>query len=407
MFTAELQQQLDEQRPSAIQPQAKALLSQLQSEGLPTRKDEAWRYTSLSLLENHPWRLCHVSKTHQLVLEEIRGQDRDISSLCVFLNGTYQHEKSTNISKVAFHSLTENNLDQSNFVSRFNLATLTNGYQLRVPKGLDAGIIECIHLTSCSEDALISSRLQVVLEENARLTLIHHYLSDQEVTYLNSHVVEYQLAAGSNCDVVKIQEEGSRAIHLAHAQVTQAKGSHFQQHQFSLGARLSRDDVNVSVGSGEVDLYGLYLLSDEQHVDHHLMANHDGHHGRSRQHYRGILADASVCVFNGAAVVQADASKNHAEQHNHTLLLSKKARINTKPELEIYHDDVSCSHGATVGQLDKEALFYLISRGIGQRQAEFLLQEAFIKDIIQTVPAAARAIVTQKVMAKMQALRGS
>jgi len=205
--------------------------------------------------------------------------------------------------------------------------------------------------------------------------------------YFTNAVTEIALAENAVVDHYKVQQESLHAYHIANTQVAQARGSNFSTHFLSLGGGLVRNEVRVRFdGEGcEATVNGLYLADDKQHIDNFTIIDHARPHCASHELYKGILNDQAQGVFNGKIFVRPDAQKTDAKQTNKVLLLSDGATINTKPQLEIFADDVKCTHGATVGQLDAESLFYLRSRGIGQEEARALLTYAFANDVIGRV----------------------
>jgi Fe-S cluster assembly protein SufD len=188
-------------------------------------------------------------------------------------------------------------------------------------------------------------------------------------------------------DHIKLQEESNKAFHIARMEVDQERSSNFSSHLISHGAEISRNDFNARFNDegSECMLNGLFMISNEQLFDAHTMIDHAKPHCNSHEHYKGILQDKSKGVFNGKVMVRQDAQKTNAFQQNNTILLSDDAVMNTKPQLEIFADDVKCSHGATIGKLNDEAKFYLKSRGIGEDAATAILIHAFASDVITSI----------------------
>jgi len=205
--------------------------------------------------------------------------------------------------------------------------------------------------------------------------------------YLTSAVTEIHVEDGAHLQHHRLQVEGSAAFHLGRLHARQARDSRFVSHNFDLGACLGRLDSSAAlIGEGAwCQLNGLYVLDGEQHVDNHSVLDHASPHCESRELYKGILAGASRAVFHGRIIVRPGAQKTDAKQSNPNLLLSADALVHTRPQLEIYADDVKCTHGATIGRLDTDALFYLRSRGIGAAAARRLLVEAFAGDVLDRV----------------------
>jgi Fe-S cluster assembly protein SufD len=221
------------------------------------------------------------------------------------------------------------------------------------------------------------------LEANSQVTVVEKFFG-LPAPYFTNAVTEIVLGENANLDHCKIQQEGDAASHLAATQVRQHRSSRFSSHFVSLGGNLVRNEIGVFLdGEGcETTLNGLYMASETQHVDNRTTIDHAKPHCVSHELYKGILDGKAHGVFNGKIYVHQDAQKTDAKQTNQTLLLSDDAVINTKPQLEIFADDVKCTHGATVGQLDDNAIFYLRSRGIDAEAARSLLTFAFANDII-------------------------
>jgi Fe-S cluster assembly protein SufD len=227
-------------------------------------------------------------------------------------------------------------------------------------------------------------RVLVVVGAGAHCTVVETY--EGEGSYFTNAVTEFVVGDGAVVDHYKIQRESLQAFHVATLQATLGRSSNFSSHSISLGGALVRNDANAILSEGtEATLNGLYLANGSQHVDNHTILDHAQPHGASHEMYKGILDDRAVAVFNGRIIVRKDAQKTDSKQTNKNLVLSDNAVINTKPELQIHADDVRCTHGATIGQLDSEALFYLQSRGIPKSEARSILTYAFAQDIIDRI----------------------
>jgi len=235
-----------------------------------------------------------------------------------------------------------------------------------------------------------------VAGENSRLTVVEHYVglpsgaSQTERSagpIFTNAVTETVAGAGSIIDHIRVQQEPGDTYHIATAQTHQEAASRVALHAFTVGGGLVRNDVNaVLQGEGaEVALNGLYLVKGNQHVDNHTRIDHAAPHCTSTETYKGIMDDQGRAVFNGRIVVHPDAQQTNAAQSNKNLMLSDKALVNTNPQLEIYADDVKCTHGSTVGQIDEEAMFYFLSRGIDRRTARGLLLQGFTQELISMI----------------------
>jgi Fe-S cluster assembly protein SufD len=224
----------------------------------------------------------------------------------------------------------------------------------------------------------------VLAEEGSEAVIIEHYVSANEVTCWTNTVTEIDLACNAGIEHYKLQEEGGKALHIASVDIDQDRDSRFTSHNINLGGRLVRNDVNARLDGEDAHsvLNGLYVLNGRQHVDNHTRIDHLKPRTVSRELYKGVLDGWSRGVFNGKIIVHKDAQLTDSSQSNHNLLLSQNAEVDPKPQLEIFADDVKCAHGATVGQLDEDALYYLRSRGVPLQEARALLTFAFANDVI-------------------------
>jgi Fe-S cluster assembly protein SufD len=372
--------------------------------GFPTTHDEDWRFTSVA----------PIARTNFLPAQSMDGPaPGEIASALfpaacqlVFMNGRYMAGLSTPAGLppgVQVGSLAEalragSDAVKANLARRadisshafaaLNTANIEDGAYVWVPPGM---VVETpIHLVYVSEagaaPAVSHPRSLILAGANSQATFIESYFGRGEQVYLTNAVTE--IVAGDNAVVehYKLQMEQPQAFHVATLQVEQGRAATFSSHSISLGGALVRNDVNSVLGEGaECTLNGLYLVNGKQHVDNHTAIDHAMPHGTSHELYKGILDGNASAVFNGRIYVRKDAQKTDAKQTNKNLVLSEDAVINTKPELQIWADDVRCTHGATIGQLDAEAVFYLQSRGIGKKEARDLLTEAFARDIIERI----------------------
>ncbi len=228
----------------------------------------------------------------------------------------------------------------------------------------------------------------IVAGPGSELKILETFLSLSDAPHFTNTVTELVVGAEARLDHSKIQEENKQAIHIAAVQAQQGKGSHWTSHSVSTGAHLARHQIEtVFQGeNGNCILNGLYLVRGDQLADHHTVVDHAKARCESHEFYHGVLSGRGHGVFNGKIFVRQDAQKTNAKQNNRNLLLSDDAVIDTKPQLEIFADDVKCTHGATVGQMDEEAIFYLRSRGIGLEQARQIMVRAFASDVVERIP---------------------
>ena len=243
-----------------------------------------------------------------------------------------------------------------------------------------------------------------MLGENAQANIIEHFISTGEERALSNAVTAVILKAGASLEHTRLQQEGKKQSHVARVEVKQFRDSSYTFHGVELGGILSRSDVVVDLmaSGASCSLNGLFVLDGRQHVDHHTRVDHKAPHCTSRENYRTVLDGRSHGVFNGKVVVHKGATKTDSSQSNGNILLSKHAEIDTKPELEIYNDDVKCAHGATVGQLDDKQLFYLRSRGISEAAAQELLTFAFADEVLAAMSnQVVRSYVEKEAFAKL------
>jgi len=280
-------------------------------------------------------------------------------------------------------------LDDDSFFSRLAAAQLRQGFWLQVKRNANQAPLRVIYLNT-KKDSSTATVIQNILslEANSEAELVEYHLGTAGHGSLFTSMTHVKLAAGATFTRVKIQDESAEGNHIANTRVVQARDSHYHNHLFNLGGNLVRDNVEVTLAEPGADckLQGLYLSENSQRHDMRTFIDHAEPHCTSDQHYRGILGDASRAVFNGRVLVRQDSQQTSAEQLNQNILLSQDAHVDTKPQLEIFADDVRCTHGATVGQLDEEAIFYLRSRGIGINTARHLLTEGFAAEILNQVP---------------------
>lgn len=374
---------------------------------IPTIKNEEWKYTNVSFLSKEEFKINliksdfsydHISKFLFDNLEH---------SLLTFVNGIHNRSLSklldipTGVEILSLSEAIKNNHPiikdylgslsdiTNNFFTTLNSSFIKDGALIYVPDGKI--VEEPIHLifynNSVSSKELIQPRNLFVVGKNAQVTILEHYVSDTDTEYFTNSVTEIVVDENGNLDHIKLQEESLKSIHIGRMDVNQKRNSYFSSHLISTGAKFSRNEFNsVFNGEGsESTLNGLFMIDGEQLFDAHTLIDHAKPHCNSHEHYKGILQGNSKGVFNGKVLVRQDAQKTNAFQENNTILLSDSAVMNTKPQLEIFADDVKCSHGATIGKLNEEAKFYLKSRGIGEDAATAILIHAFASDVITSI----------------------
>ncbi|MCW5589251.1 MAG: Fe-S cluster assembly protein SufD [Legionellales bacterium] len=258
-----------------------------------------------------------------------------------------------------------------------------------------------LHFIHTQSHTATHLRNLIIAEENSQATIIEQYDTQQPtLEYFTNTITEVFAEKNARIQQIKLQLESSKAFHIGHLVAKQAENSEVNSYSFSLGGSLVRSDTSIFLAQAHAttQLMGLYLGKNYQHIDHHTTIEHVTSHCTSSEHYKGILADHAHGVFNGKVIVHPHAQKSHAQQMNNNILLSANAQIDTKPQLEIFADDVKCTHGATIGQLDEDALFYLQSRGVEQAAAHAMLLSAFSDDIINAFPnTALREFLQEKI----------
>ncbi len=376
--------------------------------GFPTRLQEAWHYTNVGALQRRFFALESTDfSVGQSTIEPLLYPGLDCHRL-VFVNGVHAPElsaigalpKGVELENLAT-ALTRTPEQLEPFLgargqqtehafNALNTALLRDGVCLRLAPNtrLDKPLHLLFLSTGEARENCAQPRNLILAAAGSQAVVLESYHSLDEAACLTNSCSEVILEADAKLQHYKLQEENHQSYHISSLQVQQARDSHFESHLLSLGATLARHELNVDLnGEGaRCDLNGLYLGNDRQHVDCHTEIRHMQAGADSRQNYKGILDGRARGVFNGRVYVHPQAQQSNAEQSNHNLLLSANAEADTKPELEIYADDVRCSHGATVGQLDDDMLFYLRSRGLPEDTARGLLILGFARNLLEQMP---------------------
>lgn len=388
-------------------------LDRFASSGWPTARQEGWRHTSLAPLEQADFSPGRVRVSAQDVGACVARIRRDEPGhWLVFVDGRYVAGLSdpgnlpASVDLLPLSVALESKGDQVQALlgdettgqvpAALNLAMAGDGAFIAVPRGV--ALDDPVHLVfvTTGEQGIAFPRNLISAESGAHLTVIEHYVSaavDEQTAgapTLTNAVTHLQVAPDAHVSHLKLQMERHDAFHLASIRARQGQGSVFNSHSMSFGARLARNDIATQFDGPRCEtlLNGLYYVNARRHVDHNTLINHAHPHGKSQEYYRGILADTSRGVFGGRILVAPGADGTDAVQRSDSLLLSRLARADAKPELEIYADDVKCAHGATVGQLDENAMFYLRTRGMDETHARNLLTYAFAAEAIARMPVA-------------------
>ena len=393
--------------PAWVQSIRRAAFDRFAALGFPTTKNEDWHYTSVAPIVEHEYTPLLI-KSGDIGRDDLAPFMFGAANWCtmVFVNGRFAPELS-DMAKlpngVRVWDLASAWVKAPEVVDR--VAKLA-GYDMQSFTALntafmyDGGVVEIaketevdrpIHLLFVTDaiaaKAMIHPRNLILVGRHAKATVLESYVSPSDAMYFTNAVTEVSLGEGATLHHYKIQREGRRAYHVGTTEVAQAKDSHFFSFSFATGGVLSRTNIYTTLdgeGAGAT-LNGLYMLDGEQHCDHQTQIVHAQPNCFSREHYKGILDGRSHGVFNGKVFVHPIAQKTDGKQTNNTLLLSDTAHVDTKPQLEIFADDVKCTHGATVGQIDQTALFYMKSRGVNSDTARRLFTYAFAADVLETL----------------------
>lgn len=373
--------------------------------GMPTVKDEEWKYTSLADLVNRRFQLA----SHHQLIEDKQFEDyRDKADInIVLVNGVLWGELSD--LKHLPHGLTVSSLDAAlahgnaeiqdtiskltpNDTKAFlwmNQALFLDGVFVQVaPKAVIEPLVHIIHVTSgISPDTIVFPRSFISVGEAAQVNILESHICFEPVPYLSNAVTDMKIASHAVVGYCKVQAESHQAVHVNTTRIWQEKGSALDSFSFNHGGALIRNNLSILIkGEGtNTIMNGLYGLDGDQQVDNHTLLDIQQPNCTSYQLYKGLLNGKSRAIFNGKIYVHAIAQKTNAYQLNKHLLLGKEARVDTKPQLEIFADDVKCTHGATIGQLSQEEIFYLQSRCIPASMAIQLLSKGFIDDILDTI----------------------
>ncbi len=374
----------------------------------PSIKNEEWKYTSIAPLLNHnfiPASGLKSGKPDALSIEKFKIKGLKCCSVVLY-NGVFSADLS-DISSLPANVIVENLSEtikkdpefilehlgeyvkyENGFIA-LNTAFTKDGVVIVVP---DKTVIEApIHILNITgndeKEVLAQPRNLVITGRNCELTIIESYHSSSENANFTNVVTEIAAGENSHVDLYRIQIENDRSFNISRTQVEQKRNSVITVYTVTTGGALVRNDFHTVLDDENCscNLYGLYLIDGTQHVDNHTLIDHAKPRCLSNELYKGVINDKAHAVFNGKVFVKKDAQKTNAYQSNKNILLSKEAAIDTKPQLEIFADDVKCSHGATVGQLDEESLFYLRSRGIPKDSARSILIRAFANDIFDEI----------------------
>ncbi len=389
--------------PAVLKQLRKEALARFEVLGIPTTKHEEWKYTNLSQLsksEFHP-ALYHTLSEKDVVNDMIAGKD---VVLLVFENGKLNEQLSDvndlplgvtigNLADHLEHPLVLENIGQhasfkDEAMVALNTAHISEGSFIHIGQGITfSKPIHLLYISGGEADTLAFPRNLLVAEKNSSVNVIESFHSRGNETSFINIVTEVVMEENAKVEWSKIQLENSNTYHVSHTECTQAANSNFDIHTITFGGKVVRNNLHIVLNGKNItaNLNGLYVGGGDSLIDNHTLVDHAMPHCQSNELYKGVLDGRSKGVFNGKIFVRKDAQKSNAYQSNKNILMSDEASMNAKPQLEIFADDVKSSHGATTGQLDKEALFYLRSRGIGEEAARAFLTIAFAEDVLNRI----------------------
>ena len=395
--------------PEWLEPLRRSAMERFARTGFPGSRDEEWRFTPLGAIAQGSWRPATggaVQVTREQLAPFVFGHAN--WTTLVFVNGVYSEALSSadglpagvRVSSLAealradgarlqAHLARHAPVEGSPFTA-LNTAFLAEGGVVQVDAGVDLPApVHLLFVTTAEAGGTVSHPRNVILvERGARASIIESYVTlAPGQGYWTNAVTEVAVAAGAWVEHTRIQRESESAQHVGLTHVDQQRDSHYRSFSLAMGAAMARHNLHVRLNDENVEtlMYGLYVTRGDQVVDNHTAIFHDQPNCRSWEVYKGILDGRSRAVFNGKVFVRPEAQKTDAKQTNRNLLLSDSARVNTKPQLEIFADDVKCTHGATVGRLDEQARFYARSRGLPAAEADRLLTYAFAAEVVDEV----------------------
>ena len=382
-------------------------IKNFENKGFPTKKEEAWKYTSLNAILKNDFSVF-PKKENAIEFSEVKKyfiHEIDTYKV-IFVDGVFSsflssttHDgldvclMSSALTKPKYKMVIDEYFNQiaskEESLTTLNTAFALEGAYINIPKSkvVDKPI-EIINFSTGSEAALlVQPRNLIIVGENAYVQIIERHQSLNENPVLTNSVTEIFAKKRAIVDYYKIQNDNLEASLIDNTYIAQKDQSNVSVHTFSFGGNLTRNNLNFYHQGEHIDstLKGITIIEGKQHVDHYTLVQHATPNCESHQNYKGIYGDRSTGVFNGKIFVEREAQKTDAFQQNNNILLSDKATINAKPQLEIFADDVKCSHGCTIGQLDEKAMFYMQSRGIPKKEAKALLMYAFSNEVIESI----------------------
>lgn len=396
------------QKPTILADFRKAGFDQFKAAGIPTFKTEEWKYTFIRNLFKTEYNLLSSSGMSSADVEEVRLPGAENANELVFVNGVFNPELSTirsseNQIKIMtleeaaggqYESIVREHLNKSSLfindgIQGLNTSFMEGGIFILVKKNEVAEHpVYIYHLSDTTENAVLAQpRSLIYVEESAKVQLVENYKTIGIMDSFTNEVVEIMVNDNAIVEYYKLQNDAAHANHVGTTHIRQIGKCYVHTVTISLDGGMIRNNIDLIMekAGNEGHMYGLYLLKGRTHVDNHTLVDNTMPNCYSNELYKGIVDEQSTGVFSGKIFVRPDAQKTNAYQSNKNIVLSKSASVNTKPQLEIFADDVKCSHGCTIGQLDNEALYYLRTRGISQEDAQAMLLNAFASDIVSQI----------------------
>ena len=384
-----------------------AAIKNFENKGFPTKKEESWKYTSLNSILKNDFSVFPKSENTIESKDVKKYFLHEIDTYkVVFIDGVFNaflssttHDgidvclMSSALTKPKYKMVIDEYFDKiaskEESLTTLNTAFANEGAYINIPKSKVADKpIEIMYFSTGSEAALlVQPRNLVIVNENSHVQIIERHQSLNDNPVLTNSVTEIFANKRAIVDYYKIQNDNLHASLIDNTYIAQKDQSNVSVHTFSFGGNLTRNNLNFYHRGERIDstLKGITIIGDKQHVDHHTLVDHATPNCESHQNYKGIFADRSTGVFNGKIYVEREAQKTDAFQQNNNILIGDKSTIYAKPQLEIFADDVKCSHGCTIGQLDEKAMFYMQSRGIPKKEAKALLMYAFSNQVIESI----------------------
>jgi Fe-S cluster assembly protein SufD len=390
---------------SAFHQKKRAAIHRFEELGFPTTRNEEWKYSNVKELIGETYHFNADSSLQLTDLQDLRIPEQ-VANILYFVNGQYKPELSSIVSstdKIIIDSLQNAYKQNPELVNRYfneltddseaftalNTAFTLDGLFIHVPANqvVEQPVILRFISDAREENVASQPRNIIVVGQNAQVKVAEAFRTLGEQRSFTNAVTEIFVEQDAHVEYYKVQNESENAYHVGTTQVNMKDKSHFYAGTVTLNGKFTRNNLNIALDGEYCDahMYGLYFPDGSQHVDNHTVADHRKPNSESNELYKGILRDKSKGVFNGKIFVREDAQKTNAFQSCKNIVLSTEASMNTKPQLEIYADDVKCSHGTTTGQIDEEALFYMRSRGISKNEAMSLLMYAFCADVISQI----------------------